>query len=129
KPSVKILMPDPIGSIYYEYFKTGCVPEGGHCTYQLEGIGEDHIAHAMDFSIVDEVMQVEDKEAFAVGRQLARKEGILAGGSTGANVWAALELAKRLNQPATIVTMAPDGGIKYLSKMFDDEWMKSQGYL
>lgn len=128
KPSVKVLMPDPIGSIYYEYFKTGCVPKGGHCTYQLEGIGEDHIAQAMDFGIVDEVLQVEDKEAFRIGRLLARKEGILAGGSAGANVWAALELAKRLKEPATIVTMAPDGGIKYLSKMYDDEWMKAQGY-
>ncbi len=129
KPSVKVVMPDPIGSIYYDYFKTGSVKEGGHCTYQLEGIGEDHLARAMDFSIVDEVLQVEDAAAFGVGRLLASREGILAGGSTGANVWAALEIAKRVTEPTTIVTLAPDGGIKYLSKMYDNEWMKAQKYL
>lgn len=129
KPSIQIIMPDPIGSLYYDYFKTGRLKEGANCTYQLEGIGEDHLAKAMDFSIVDDVVQVEDRDAFAVGRLLASKEGILAGGSTGANVWAALEIAKRLSKPATIVTFAPDGGIKYLSKMYDDGWMKVHNYL
>ncbi len=127
KPNVKVIMPDPIGSIYYEYFKTGKVPEGGNCCYNLEGIGEDHLAKAMDFSVVDEVIKVADKDAFATGRLLAKKEGILAGGSSGANVWVALELAKKLKSPATIVTVLPDGGIKYLSKMYNDEWMKSVG--
>lgn len=128
-PEVQVIMPDPIGSIYYHYFKTGKIPEGGNCNYQLEGIGEDHIAHAIDFSIIDEVIQVEDRDAFRVGRQLANQEGILAGGSSGANVWAALELAKNLKKAATIVTVLPDGGIKYLSKMYDDNWMKKFGLL
>jgi cystathionine beta-synthase len=126
-PNVKVIMPDPIGSIYYEYFKTGKVPVGGNCCYNLEGIGEDHVTKAIDFSVIDEVIQVTDKDAFAAGRLLARKEGILAGGSSGANVWAAVELAKKLKSPATIVTVLPDGGIKYLSKMYNDEWMKSVG--
>lgn len=124
-PNVKVIMPDPIGSIYYEYFKTGKVPVGGNCCYSLEGIGEDHVTKAIDFSVIDEVIQVTDKDAFAAGRLLARKEGILAGGSSGANVWAAMELAKKLKNPATIVTVLPDGGVKYLSKMYNDEWMKS----
>ena len=128
-PQIKIVMPDPVGSIYYHYFKTGKIPEGGNCNYQVEGVGEDHIAHVMDFSIVDEIMQFTDKEAFRIGRELARKEGILAGGSSGANVWAAIEVAKKLTKPATIVTMIPDGGIKYLSKMYDDEWMKKLNLL
>lgn len=123
-PAVKVIMPDPIGSIYTHYFKTGKIPEGGNCNYLLEGIGEDHMAHAMDFSVVDDVVPVKDKDAFTVGRLLAKKEGILAGGSSGANVWAALEIAKTLKAPATIVAMIPDGGVKYLSKMYDDEWMK-----
>jgi len=128
-PKIKVVMPDPIGSIYYHYFKTGKIPEGGNCNYQIEGIGEDHIAHAMDFSFVDEMFQVKDKDAFAVTRLLARKEGILAGGSSGANVWAALEIAKQVKKPTTIVTIIPDGGIKYLSKIFDDEWMKKNQLL
>ncbi len=128
-PKIKIVMPDPIGSIYYDYFRTGKIPEGGNCSYLVEGIGEDHIAHAMDFSVVDEMMQFTDKQAFQVVRDLARKEGILAGGSSGANVWGALQIAKRLKQPATIVTVICDSGIKYLSKFFDDEWMKANNLL
>lgn len=128
-PKIKVVMPDPIGSIYYHYFKTKQIPEGGNCNYFLEGIGEDHLAKAMDFSILDDVMQVKDKDAFETTRSLAQKEGILAGGSSGANVWAALEIAKRLKQPATIVTIIPDGGVKYLSKIFDDEWMNEHKLL
>lgn len=128
-PNIKVIMPDPIGSIYYQYFKTGRIPAGGNCNYFVEGIGEDHIAQAMDFSIVDEMMQFTDKDAFGVARELARKEGIFAGGSSGANVWGALQIAKRLKQPATIVTILPDGGIKYLSKMYNDDWMKANKLL
>src|SRR5262249_21172003 len=112
-PDIKVIMPDPIGSLYYQYFKTGKIPKDANCNYQLEGIGEDHIAHAIDFSVIDDVVQVKDKDAFRIGRLLAKKEGILAGGSSGANVWATLEIAKTLKKPATILTILPDGGIKY----------------
>ncbi len=129
KPEVKIIMPDPVGSIYYEYFKTRKIPATEGCTYQIEGVGEDHIAHALDWSIVDDVMQFNDKQAFEVGRRLATEEGILAGGSSGANVFAAIEIAKTLTEPATIVTVLPDLGVKYLSKMYNDDWMKAKGLL
>ena len=128
-PKIKVIMPDPIGSIYYSYFKTGKILEGGNCNYHLEGIGEDHLAKAMNFSVVDDVMQVKDKDAFDVVHLLARQEGILAGGSSGANVWASLEIAKSLKTPATIVTILPDGGVKYLSKIFDDNWLKQHQLL
>lgn len=123
-PHIKVVMPDPIGSIYYHYFKTKTLPKDGNCNYFVEGIGEDHIAKAMDFSILDEVLQFDDKQAFSTARELARKEGILGGGSSGANLWGALQIAKRIKESATIVTVIPDGGVKYLSKMYDDNWMK-----
>ena len=128
-PDIKIIMPDPVGSIFYPFFKTGKIPHEGNCNYLLEGVGEDHMTKAIDFSVIDEVIPVKDKDAFTTVRQLARKEGILAGGSSGANVWGALEIAKRLTKPAVIVTIIPDGGVKYLSKQFDDEWMKSNNLL
>jgi len=128
-PKIKTVMPDPVGSIYYHYFKTGEIPHEGNCNYLLEGIGEDHMAKAIDFSVIDEVFPVKDKDAFEVCRQLAQKEGILAGGSSGANVWGALEIAKRLKEPAVIVAIIPDGGVKYLSKIYDDDWMKSHKLL
>lgn len=127
-PKVKIILPDPIGSIYYSYFKTGKIPHDAACTYQVEGIGEDHIAKAMDFSLLDDVVQVSDKDAFQTARRLAREEGLLAGGSSGANLFVTLALAAQVKEPTTLVTILPDGGIKYLSKMYDDNWMKEHAF-
>lgn len=127
-PAVKVILPDPIGSIYYSYFKTGEIPKDAVCNYKVEGIGEDHLAKAMDFSIVDDVVQVSDKDAFWTARELAQKEGILAGGSSGANLFVTLNLADHVAQPTTFVTLLPDGGIKYLSKMYDDKWMKENAF-
>lgn len=128
KPEVKVVLPDPIGSIYAHYFKTGEVPKGGNCSYHVEGIGEDHIAKAIDFSVIDDVMPFNDKQAFSIARKLAQEEGIFSGLSGGANVWAALEIAKKCTLPTTIVTVIPDGGIKYLSKL-NDAWMQKQNLL
>ena len=118
KSEVKVLMPDPIGSIYYTYFKTGRIDESEIGSYQVEGIGEDHIAKCMDFSVVDEMLQFTDDDAFAMTRRLAASEGILAGGSSGANLFGCMKLAERLDAPVNIVTVLPDSGLKYLSKIF-----------
>lgn len=128
-PRIKTIMPDPIGSIYYDYFKTKQIPTQGSCTYQVEGVGEDHMALAINFSVIDEVIPFSDKDAFTIARRLAKEEGISAGGSSGANVWAALKIAEQLTEPTTIVTVLPDNGIKYLSKFFNDDWMRMQGFL
>jgi cystathionine beta-synthase/cysteine synthase A len=117
-PHIRVLMPDPIGSIYYTYFKTGEVDESEIGTYQVEGIGEDHIAKCMDFSVVDEMLQFTDDDAFGMTKRLAASEGILAGGSSGANLFGCLKLAERLAVEADIVTVLPDTGLKYLSKIF-----------
>ncbi|MBE0661838.1 MAG: cysteine synthase family protein [Bacteroidales bacterium] len=127
-PQVKVIMPDPVGSIYYEYFKTGKINTDGSCTYQVEGVGEDHLAEAMDFSLVDEMYQFTDQVAFSTARKLAHEEGIFGSGTGGANVWAALKHAATLKEPAVIVTMIPDSGAKYLSKFYNNEWMHKNGY-
>ncbi len=128
KPEVFSLMPDPVGSIYYDYFKTKKINNDAIGTYFVEGVGEDHIAKAMDFSLVDEMIQFTDQNAFETARLLARKEGILGGGTGGANVWAALKLAASLTAPSVIVTIIPDNGVKYLSKFYNDEWMIKNGF-
>ncbi|MBA3237109.1 MAG: cysteine synthase family protein [Parachlamydiaceae bacterium] len=128
-PKIKVILPDPVGSIYYDYFKTGEIPEGGNCNYLIEGIGEDHIAGALDWTILDDVVKVTDKQAFDTTRLLAFREGILAGGSSGANVWVALQIAKEATVPTTIVTLIADGGVKYLSKFFDNAWMQNNKLL
>lgn len=128
-PKIKTLMPDPVGSIYYSYSKLKKVSEEGTGRYLVEGIGEDHLVKVIDFSLIDEVVQVSDKEIFATTRLLATKEGVMAGGSSGANVWAALQLAKTCTKPTTIVTVLPDGGIKYLSKIFNDQWMQENNLM
>ncbi|NOU16075.1 MAG: cysteine synthase family protein [Bacteroidales bacterium] len=126
--NIKIVMPDPIGSIYYDYFKTGKIEAHGNCSYQVEGVGEDHLALAMDFSIVDDMYRFTDQDAFSTARLLAKEEGIFGGGTGGANVWAALKLASTLTEPSVIVTVIPDNGVKYLSKFYNDRWMKDNKY-
>lgn len=128
-PNIKTLMPDPVGSIYYPYFKERKKSITGKSTYLIEGAGEDHLVEAIDFSYIDNCIQVTDKDAFHTARLMARKEGILAGGTGGANMWASLQLAEQLTKPAVIVTIIPDSGVKYLSKMYDDEWMKQNKLL
>jgi len=128
KPEVFSLLADPVGSLYYKYFKTGELDPNEVGTYQIEGVGEDHLAKAMDFSLVDEMYQFTDQDAFSMARLLARKEGIFGGGTGGANVWAALKLAATLEGPATIVTVIPDNGVKYMSKFYNDDWMLENGY-
>lgn len=127
-PTIKVVVPDPIGSIYYDYFKTGEIKTDGTCSYQVEGVGEDHLAHAMDFSLVDDMYQFTDDDAFTMARRLALEEGIFGGGTGGANVWGALKLAASLKEPAVIVTVIPDNGVKYLSKFYNDEWMKQNSH-
>jgi cystathionine beta-synthase len=125
-PGVKIIGADPVGSILYEFFRTGKV--GKAETYKTEGIGEDFFPSALDFSVIDDMLQVSDKEAFLMARRLARQEGIFAGGSAGTAMAAALRLAPALKASDLIVVLIPDTGTRYLSKVYNNEWMRDNRY-
>ena len=127
KPSIKAIAVDPKGSVYYDYFKRGKLSEPR--THHTEGIGRDKLCSALRWEYVDDVVQVSDRRAFEMARRLAREEGIFAGGSSGAAVHAALKVAKKARRPGTVVVILPDGGAKYLSKLYNDDWMRSKGFL
>lgn len=116
--SIKVVLPDPVGSIFHGYFNNGTVEMRDVGVYQVEGVGEDHLTGCMDFSAIDETLQFCDDDAFQAARLLAKTEGILAGGSSGANIWGCLRVARRLKERAIIVTVLPDTGLKYLSKIY-----------
>ena len=126
-PKIKIIAVDPVGSVFYTYFKTGKLP-APHA-YKVEGVGEDMLVKAMDFSVVDDILQVTDRECFFTARRLAREEGLFAGGSSGGAVFAALKVAEELGTGKRVITLLPDSGNRYLSKVFSDEWMRDNGFL
>jgi cystathionine beta-synthase len=117
---------DPVGSVYHSMFKTGKLTTPH--VYKVEGIGEDMMCGAMDLSVLDDVRQVTDAQAFVMARRLAREEGIFAGGSSGAAVHVAVQIARELGKGKTVVVPLPDGGRSYVSKLFSDEWMRDNGF-
>lgn len=125
-PDLRTVAVDPMGSIYYSQFHTG-VPSQPH-TYKVEGIGEDMVCGALEFDNIDDIMQVNDRECFSMARRLCREEGIFAGGSSGGAVHVAANLARELGHNHTIVVLLPDSGAIYLSKFYDDQWMKESGF-
>jgi cystathionine beta-synthase len=127
---IRIIGVDPIGSLLYETHKLNRIPDDPHPkTYKTEGIGEDFLPSALDLSVVDEVIQVGDKETFLTTRRLVREEGIFCGGSSGTAVAAALRYGRNLGPERLVVVLLPDSGSRYLSKVFDDEWMRENGFL
>lgn len=126
-PKILIIGVDPIGSVYYNSFKNKKLPSP--VQYKVEGIGEDFIPEYTDFKLIDEIIQVSDKDSFLTARKLAVEEGIVAGGSSGSALWASLKIAKELKGKKNIVTIFPDSGTKYLSKIYNDGWMRRNGFI
>jgi cystathionine beta-synthase len=130
-PEVTVVGVDPIGSLLYHYFRTRELgPAHG---YKVEGVGEDFLPSTLDFDLIDDVVQVSDRESFTMARRLVREEGLFAGGSCGLALAGALKWLRgpgsHLSEDDIVVVLLPDSGSRYLSKVFDDNWMRENGFL
>ena len=128
RADIRIIACDPAGSLYTEFARTGEMGEGE--PYKVEGVGGDKIPTTVWFDYIDEFRQLSDRDSFIMARRIAGEEGMLVGGSTGMNVHVALDIAKKLDDPeACVVTVLTDTGERYLSKQFNDDWMRENQYL
>ncbi|MBI4405668.1 MAG: cystathionine beta-synthase [Deltaproteobacteria bacterium] len=127
KRSIKIVGVDPKGSILKDVFETG--KPGQAATYKIEGIGEDMVPENCDFSFVDNIIRVEDKESFLMTRALLKQEGIFAGTSAGAAVVGALRYMSQMEKPGRVIVILPDSGNRYLSKVYNDAWMIENSFV
>lgn len=126
-PQTEFVLADPAGSILADYLDNGHIGEAG--SWLVEGIGEDFVPPLSDFDQVRHAYRIGDAEAFITARDLLRKEGVLAGSSTGTLLAAALRYCRAQTEPKRVVTFVCDSGNKYLSKMYNDHWMLEQGLL
>ncbi len=128
KPEVKLVGVDPVGSLYYDFVKTGRITKS--FSYKVEGIGEDFFPTTMNLKILDDIVRVDDKECFLMTRDLTRLEGLFVGGSGGAAVAGAIKWARDNGKPGMrILVFLCDAGQKYVSKIFNDDWMRENGFL
>jgi cystathionine beta-synthase len=129
-PDIRVIGVDPEGSILKETWKQGHIPEDiNPRTYKVEGIGEDFMPSTLDFSVIDEVIQVGDKQSFTWARRLVKEEGIFCGGSAGSALAAAMQVGEKLTADHLLVVILPDSGSRYLSKFYDDKWMRENGFM
>ena len=129
-PEIQIVAGDPVGSILAEMWRTKGEGKPEGVPYKVEGIGQDKIPGTLDMGLIDDFMTVSDKEAFAMARRLTREEGLFVGGSSGLVVHVALHVARRVDDPkAMVVVPLPDTGERYLSKVYNDEWMRENQLL
>jgi cystathionine beta-synthase len=128
KPQVKVVLADPVGSILYDlfHFKKVVTPAQ---PYKVEGVGEDMLPDNVHFNVMDDAIRVDDKSAFLMTRELVAKDGLCVGPSAGMAVVAAVEYSKKLENPSNILVLLPDNGRAYLSKVFNDAWMRENGFL
>ena len=127
-PHTELILADPVGSILEEYINRGTVSEKS-ASWMVEGIGEDFLPPISDFTRVKKAYAISDKESFLTARELLEKEGILGGSSTGTLLAAALKYCREQTTPKKVLTLVPDTGNKYISKMYNDYWMLDNGFL
>ena len=125
--AVRVVGADPIGSVHYSLFYTGVPGEAG--VYRVEGVGDDIVCDAFDLTVVDEIRQTDDRQAFTLARRLTREEGLFCGGSSGAIAHVAIEIAKEMGPGKKVVCVLPDHGSRYITKYLSDAWMKDYGFL
>ncbi len=126
-PNVEMILADPVGSVLTDYVNKGELGEKG--SWLVEGIGEDFIPSIANFDKVTKAYAITDAESFAAARELLKKEGVLAGSSSGTLLSAALKYCREQTEAKTVVTFAADTGNKYLSKLYNDFWMEDQGFI
>ncbi len=126
-PSIRCVAIDPAGSVFYDWFRSRTLSEPEPSL--LEGLGDEEIIGCPEFELIDDMVRVTDREAFLAARDLARREAIFAGGSSGAALWGVREMVRNLDRPARIVTVFPDSGNRYLSTIYNDDWMRAKGFL
>ncbi len=127
-PDLELILADPKGSILAEYINDGVLSDKSS-SWLVEGIGEDFLPTISDFTRVTKAYSISDKESMLTGRELLSREGILAGSSTGTLLAAALRYCREQTQPKKVLTLAADTGNRYLSKMYNDFWMRDQGFI
>jgi cystathionine beta-synthase len=122
-PALRVIAGDPPGSIFAHYHRTGEKGEGA--PYKVEGIGNDKLPSTLDFKVIDEFHTISDRDAFRYARRVTREEGLFSGGSAGLIVALAVRVAQQLDDPdACVVCVLPDTGERYLSKVYNDEWLR-----
>jgi cystathionine beta-synthase len=126
-PKITTVAVDPEGSVFADYFHSKKLVEPKR--YFVEGIGEDKLCPTMQYEYIDDFIKVDDRQSFLAARELAAKEGILAGGSSGSAMYGALEYARAHDADKMMVVVLPDAGVKYLSRIFNDQWMRDKGFL
>jgi cystathionine beta-synthase len=128
-PSIQILGIDTYGSVFKKYKETGIMDKNEIYPYITEGIGEDFLPQNVDFSLIDHFEKVTDKDAALMTREIARKEGIFAGNSTGSAVAGVLQMKDRFKEGDVVVIIFPDHGSRYMGKMYNDDWLRDRGFL
>jgi len=128
-PDIQVLGIDTYGSVFKKYKETGIMDKNEIYPYITEGIGEDFLPANVDFNLIDHFEKVTDKDAALMTREIARKEGIFAGNSTGSAIAGLLQMKDRFKEGDIVVVIFPDHGTRYLGKMYNDDWLRDRGFL